>query len=387
MRTVPRSARSASLAVALAASLCAGPLGAQALSPPPRESLFWEPPPPVVPAPHRFTRKQAITLGLVSAALGVGTIGVDYLPGPAVAGLAPHSYYQYGTATLAAVPIAVVSPLDAVEVGDWTVAFSAADLALRYNGARDQFSNLNPYWGLTDTLVLHHGLYAPYVAYRDARAEGSSDIWDDAWRPYTADELIAAPFHWTNINHPVVWAGVSANAGITGIIVGAQLGTKSSALASPAFIARNMAIGTVSSWDAGVTEDPLFRGFFYEELQLALGRWPARAIDMSLFTLAHVPGELGDSPVVILSGVADRAASGLLFEIAYDQGGLPESVAFHVLWDTASDLITALIAGPTRVKYTRLEPGLFPPLSPATITAGGPLAQPIHQVFSFSLPL
>jgi membrane protease YdiL (CAAX protease family) len=344
-------------------------------------------PPRLTPAPHVFTRREAVGLGIASAVFGLGTVGVDYLPAPALAGLKAQTYYHYGAAFLAAVPIALSSPVDAIEVGDWTAALTTVDLGLRYDGARVTSSGLNPYWGVSETLVIHHGIYAAYVAYRDARVAGRSDVWDDAWRPYTADELIVAPLHWRNLNHPVVWAGVGADAGITGAIVGLTLATKSSPLATPGIFARNVGLGTLTSWDAGVTEDPLFRGFFYEELQLSLGRWPARAIDMSLFTLAHVPGEVGQSPIVILAGVADRAASGLLFEIAYDQGGLLESVAFHVLFDTVDNFVTSFV-GPTLSKPTfRLQHDLGPAPPLANITLGGPAAQPMHQAFSLSLPL
>jgi len=361
--------------------------------PSPVPSLTLEPvpfalaPPPSAEASHRFTRREAVGLGLVSSVLGVGSIGVDYLPAPPLAGLKARSYYHYGTETLAAVPIAVASPVDALEVGDWTAALAEGSLAFRYNGASSSSSALNPYWAATESLGLHHGFFAGYVAYRDARVEGTSSVWDDAWRPYTAAEIVTSPLHWSNINHPVVWAGVSADAGIEGIVVGVELATKAAPRATPSAVARNLALGTMTSWDSGVTEDPLFRGFFYEELQLSLGRWPARAIDMSLFTLAHVPGEIGQSPVVILAGVADRAASGLLFEIAYDQGGLLESAAFHVLFDIADNIVTSFVGTSPVTPRGGLMHALGPPPAAATIGLGGPLTQPVHQVFSISLPL
>ena len=365
----------------------------QPLMPSPVPSLTLEPvsfaPPPQPPAaaPHRFSRGEAVGLGLVSSVLGLGSVVVDYLPAPPLAGLKAKTYYHYGTETLAAVPIAVASPVDALEVGDWTAAIAEGNLALRYDGARGSASSLNPFWEATESLGLHQGFYAGYVAYRDARVAGTSSVWDDAWRPYTADELLVSPLHWSNINHPVVWAGVSADVGITGVVVGVELGAKIAPPASPGAVARNIALGTLTSWDSGITEDPLFRGFFYEELQLSLGRWPARAIDMSLFTLAHVPGEIGQSPIVILAEVADRAAAGLLFEIAYDEGGLLESAAFHVLFDIADNLVTSFIGTSPATPHPGFVHAFGEPSAPATIGLGGPLAQPVHQVFSLSLPL
>ena len=108
---------------------------------------------------------------------------------------------------------------------------------------------------------------------------------------------------------------------------------------------------------------------------------------MSLFTLAHVPGEIGGSPVVLLAEVADRAASGLLFEIAYDQGGLLESAAFHVLFDATDNLLTSFVGTSPATSRYGLMHAIGPPPPPAAIGLGGPLAQPVHQVFSVSLPL
>jgi hypothetical protein len=88
----------------------------------------------------------------------------------------------------------------------------------------------------------------------------------------------------------------------------------------------------------------------------------------------------------MIGDVADRLAAGLFFEIAYDQGGLLESVAFHVLWDATNNLITSLV-GALPQKQNTLSHDLVPPTPPATLQPGGPAAQPIHQLFSFSLPM
>jgi membrane protease YdiL (CAAX protease family) len=358
------------------------PLGTETLE----EPLVPRPLP--IPPPPRFTRRDAVALGVASAVLGLGSVVVDYLPAPGLAGLKPQSYYHYASATLASVPVAVASPVDALQIGDWAAALSTVDLGLRYDGARISSSSLNPWWTTTEGFIIHQGIYAGYAAYRDARVAGGSSAWNDSWRPYAADDLVVAPFHWANLNHPVVWAGVSADAAITGAVVGVELGTRANPVASRTAVVRSIGLGTLTSWDAGVTEDPLFRGFFYEELQLSLGRWPARAIDMSLFTLAHIPGELDNqSTITILAGAADRAAAGLLFEIAYDQGGLLESVAFHALWDTVDNLITSFVGTPPPKARSGLGRDLVPTQPPFVIEPGAPLAQPVHQVFSLSIPL
>ena len=294
------------------------------------------------PPAARFSRSGAVALGTVSAVFGLGALLVDELPSPPLGRLAPNSYYHYPASLLAAVPVAVASPGDALQTAGLQVAFSAGALGLRYDGARSVTSVYNPTWTALELLELHQGVWAGYAAYRDARVQGWSDRWRSDWRPYTAEELVVAPFHAKILKRPIVMGTLSLATAFSALNVIGHLASGDRAQrAGPLF--RDVGYGVVESFDAGVTEDALFRGFIYEELQTSLGRWPARGLDMGLFTAAHVPGEIGLPASEIAFGIGTRALGAFLFEIAYDDGGLAESVTAHSLFDTIISLGDAVL--------------------------------------------
>jgi membrane protease YdiL (CAAX protease family) len=326
-------------------------------------------------SPTVYTRREAVGLGILSSVFGLVAVGVNgVLPGPRIGSLDPHSYYQYPAALVAAVPLAFVSPVDAGEVAGGAAAFYGPAIGLRYEGAEQSASVLSSTWQTLESLGLHQGLYAAYATYRDARARGCSTDWDDAWRPYSASELIVAPFHARNLNHPVVIATLSVAAGLSGLNLAGELGTHH--VGGAGFVARDAALGLATSFDAGVTEDALFRGFYYEEMQLSLGRWPARALDMTLFTLAHVPGEIGaDTTSQIAFGLGTRAVGALMMEIAYDEGGLDESVALHSLYDSILAVTDAFVG-------QRFDHPESSTVHAAVLSLSTP--RPVHQMLTWS---
>jgi membrane protease YdiL (CAAX protease family) len=288
-------------------------------------------------ATRPYTRGQAVGYGLTSALFSMGAVGLGALPSSSPV----REYGRYGAEAAASAPLAVVSPADGLGVGSLQLGSIAAAGALR-DGARNVSSTYTPYWNLAESFSLHMALYATYATYRDARMRGSSEAWQDSWQPWTADQLIIAPFQPKNLGHPIVYVPLLVQGGLLGLSAAATLAKGTRVEAGPT--ARDAALGVGLSFDAGVTEEALFRGFFYEEMKLSLGRWPARILDMTAFSAAHVPGEvsLGYSGEEIARGLAARAILGLLLDIAYDEGGLPESVALHSLWDTTAMVVAAV---------------------------------------------
>jgi hypothetical protein len=308
---------------------------------------------------------------LASAFFALGTLGVDMLPGPALADFAPHSYYHYGTQVLSSVPLAIVSPVDGLEVGGLDLELVTTSLELRHQAALHD--GYTAYRNTAEVLALHQGVYAAYATYRDARTNGSADAWRDKWRPWTADELIVAPVQPKNYRR-IVLASLGAELALLGLVTGTYYWRGE---ATPRTAGRDIALGAALSLDAGVTEEALFRGFFYEELKLALSRLPAQIIDMAVFTGAHVPGEIqmGASEQEIVTGLAARALFAYLAEIAYDQGGLPESVTLHAVWDTLA-FTTAALTGTHPLGATVGLPGSPPARSPVP-AAGTVLVVPL----------
>jgi membrane protease YdiL (CAAX protease family) len=97
----------------------------------------------------------------------------------------------------------------------------------------------------------------------------------------------------------------------------------------------------------GVGEEALFRGVIYEEIKTRTTPWAARLTDVLLFPLVHVPGDIyaGYPGGTIAFQFLWRAGMTLVFDAAYDQGGLPLSAAVHVWSDVLLLLVQWLVYG------------------------------------------
>ena len=338
--------------VVLATSILEAPARAQpAPSPPPTDEASAP--------PRRFTRGQAVGLALTSAVFSLGTLGVDQLPGPTISGTPLNWYYGYATEALASAPLMAVNLRDAAGVGGLQLGLIGGTLASARAGAPAI------YVASLDDFAFHQGLYATYATYRDARAAGLDNAWSTGrpWEPVSGDQMILAPLQARNLSRPLVWIPTTVAVGIGGVAATRFL------LHSPipSTAARDALLAAPTAWYAGVGEEGIFRGFIYEELQTSIGRWPARFVDMVLFTAAHVPGELatGDPAQYIAIGLATRAAFALLADMAYDQGGLRESIALHVLWDFALMELSALTG------KTAFSANILPASATSSSTASG----------------
>jgi membrane protease YdiL (CAAX protease family) len=270
----------------------------------------------------------------VSAALSLGTLGTSRLPYP----------YAYATEISASAPLFAFSDEQALAIGGVQIGEVGATRAL--HEATRSNTDFAPYWGLASTFSFHQSMYAAYATYREGRVRGASPAWNDGWRPWTAQELIVSPVQWHNVNHPIVLWSVGletlALAGLTALDF-----SPTPLRAGPTV--RDIGLGVLTSIDAGVTEEALFRGFFYEELKQSLPRLAAHLIDMSAFALAHVPGELeaGANTFALAESTAARFAISYVLERAYDEGGLVESVPLHALWDIVAETTDVLRGGST----------------------------------------
>ena len=317
--------------------------------------------------PPRFTRGQVDALAALSGVLSVGSFSVNYLPSAKIFGV--HTYYDYGTSLAAGVPLYFVAPGDAGAISATQVGAIGGTIGLRYG--KDRNSTFEPYWTAVDNISIHLGLYATYATYRDARVQGRSDAWNDGWRPWTADEMITAPVRPKNLARPIVFVPLIIGAAGATVVAASRQANHTGERAGPA--TRDALLDTALGLDAGVTEEAFFRGVFFEELKLSLGRWPASVVDSVAFAMWHVPGELGaNSTAEIVRGAFLRSGFSLLAEEAYLEGGLPASIALHALWDCvlgvgdaiAGNNFFAASAGrpAARVSSSR-DPALFPLVS------------------------
>jgi membrane protease YdiL (CAAX protease family) len=185
---------------------------------------------------------------------------------------------------------------------------------------------------------LDQGAYASYAVYRDLRVRLEPPEERHGWVPAYAAELVSAPFTPANLLHPIVLIPA-------GIWIGLQALTQTTSgplqHQQPAAVAFNFAISAGGALDTAVAEECLFRGFIYEETRHALGKWPARVLNMLLFSLAHLPEYIGTGAGLIIT-LPELALISLLADIAYDQGGLGESIALHFLFDFTGGFIASL---------------------------------------------
>jgi len=91
----------------------------------------------------------------------------------------------------------------------------------------------------------------------------------------------------------------------------------------------------------GIGEEALYRGVIYEEIKTRTSRRTARMIDALLFPAIHLPGDIyaGFSTGTVAFQFIWRAGMTLVFDEAYDQGGVPLAAAVH-MW---SDVLLLLV--------------------------------------------
>jgi membrane protease YdiL (CAAX protease family) len=318
---------------------------------PPHEARA-DPEPLLNPSVHtdprvgRFTRGEAVAYGLLSGVFSLGSIEVSALPYPTISAIAREPYFQYGSELLASAPLFGIDMGDAVGVAGVQTALIGGAIGARAAGAAYDFT-ARPYWLALEGLSLHQAVWATWATYRDARVQGLAGEWSASskWAPLTGDQLVVAPLVPKNIARKAVYIPVSIVWGMG--VLGAVGYLEKTPVSRTA--ARDALLGAVLSWDAGVTEEAMFRGFFYEELRMSLGPWPAHLLNAAAFAGAHVPGDLDRSGQDIAIGIAARSIFSVIADVAYDEGGLAASTALHALWDLALFEAGALIGqGPFR---------------------------------------
>lgn len=173
----------------------------------------------------------------------------------------------------------------------------------------------------------------------------------DAWRLERPDKpgwslgmLAVSPFQGEHLRDPIVWASsIAAPAILTAFYLWNEPG-----LGRPVYDTNRSYIGSleVPVWAGGLAtlgfalidmlgvaigEESYYRGIVYEELRSAWGPIPARIADALLFPLIHLPGDLqaGFKPSTVVFNFFWRSTMTLLFDVAYDSGGLPRSAALH----------------------------------------------------------
>lgn len=229
--------------------------------------------------------------------------------------------------------------LDSPLAPAYTIA-EAGLLGLHLGTLESSFVTETPLNGYLKT-----AFYSTYEIYKKTRANAAPGEYPEGWETYELGELFVASFALENLMHPVFYIPVVAST-VLRVLSGlnsetaiwstgkAYLEGRELLLlqAIPLVLGRNLLHFTVTA----VGEEALYRGVIYEELKANLASLLAKACDMVLFPLIHVGSDMarGLSLGEILGMFANRAFSTLLFDVAYDLGGLPLSTAIHTWFNT-----------------------------------------------------
>lgn len=185
------------------------------------------------------------------------------------------------------------------------------------------------------------GMYGNYEIYRreQAAARGLADPVGPGW-----EDMLRSQFSLQTLEQPWVWIPAALGFAVSALTVPAEnavwntgeawLGPwRTGALPGALLItATNLANYSM----VGIGEEAFYRGVIYEELVRAVGPGWAKVLDAGLiFPLIHVPQYVasGNSLPSILMMCGLISTSGLVFDFAYDAGGLELSAAAHMWMD------------------------------------------------------
>jgi len=218
-------------------------------------------------------------------------------------------------------------------------------LALEWSGTLlGAYSNLMLFSAYDTSLQSRQHLPSEFAGYLPA----DSPLVDDR----RLLRLAAAPFTEV-VADPLVWApSIIAPALLTGwYLLFESEGTQSVGSTGTSFVADTpvapvaggayaLAKGAIDILAISVGEEAYYRGVLYDAVQREYGRTTARVTDAILFPLVHLPTDIsqGLKPETMVFNFAWRAAMTLVFDAAYDKGGLPLSIATH-FW---SDLVLVM---------------------------------------------
>ncbi len=217
--------------------------------------------------------------------------------------------------------------------------------------------------------------YCSYEMYAYGRENALKGIYPDDWRRYSVKDLTIANFQWKNLSHPIVavpvglslWAAINrvrkSDTSIfrtnTAFVDGEELPV---GVALPSMIGLNL----LTYITTGIGEEALYRGVIYEELKVNYGPKKAKLYDFFLFPAIHVPMDIarGKGGFDIGKQFVIRGFSTLLFDYAYDKGGLPMSVAMHTWFNFLSFTSTWMAEGGVPEKPgDELDQNGSPPMS------------------------
>jgi membrane protease YdiL (CAAX protease family) len=256
----------------------------------------------------------------------------DMALGSAVTELSDIPLFLSGSPDALALSAGSAALLGAEALADW--GYQAGSRAQNYL-----------YWGKIDLTM-----YKSYNAYASLRLK--SDAWDNSsFNRCGALDLMTAPLDPKQYMKPQPWIalgmGLVSVAASTAVLrpelwnqavwsTGRYYRGEEETTAG-AFYLETAALSAIDAAYTGMGEESVYRGVMHEELAIRLGKTLAYGIDTGAFLAMHLFTDMarGYSWQEIGMHLGFVAAGNLLFDWAYDEGGLPLAVTCHALTDFA----------------------------------------------------
>lgn len=280
----------------------------------------------------------------LATALAYGTFQTSIL----ISGFVKHSLVATSVMTgsfLQTLPLIALSPGEGTILSGLTAASFAGYLSL------DEPELLKDSMGDAGIKIALWSNYRSYSYYRE--------LSDSLWEPESFNDLYFAAFDWEDMNHPAVWTvlglGALTNAGFSFLSAESDQGvfnTGKTYLGEKEVpvilgISAVLGVGLINNMLTGATEEALYRGVQYEELQNTIGRPGGRVLDALIFSGIHIPGDIyqGMNSSDIIVTALYRVLITLGLQWAYDSAGLQSSSGLHAWLNVSSELAEYLVTG------------------------------------------
>lgn len=278
-----------------------------------------------------FTRAQVLKFPLISTALSVVTVtSIGFIDSVDIADVDIPWWLSASIATQH-LPMYQIDKRRGMK---YSLA-EAGLLTSHYATKNSPTATLLPF-----NLYLKTAWYSTYDMYKISRSRAKPGIYPDEWRSYGVKELSLASFKWKNISHPLfyipvglsLWSAINdVRKSKTSIFKTKKAYIDGDEMPMGQAVPMVIGINTLNYIVTAIGEEALYRGVIYEELKVSFGSKRAKLLDFFIFPGIHVPMDIaaGRDAGYITEQFIVRGVSTLLFDFAYDKGGLPLSVSLH----------------------------------------------------------
>lgn len=192
-------------------------------------------------------------------------------------------------------------------------------------------------------------MYGIYAAYRDVRAYNQQDFYAYKMPTESFKDLAFAPFQWSVIKKPEVWAGL-----LVDLSLAVGLSYLVSSKESKIGFSADGEIFPLVAFPVGIGEESFFRGFLQSSLSETFTPFGGIAISSLAFGAAHIPNgallEHMDRRAYYTTILPFITISGFYYGwVTYKNCSLKESVALHSWYDFVIFLASYSVAQSTVV--------------------------------------